>query len=511
MAKRIRFISIIIIFVLCHLPFVYAEPVSVRMRVTSFESKTPIPCKVRFEREDGRPVLPQGEYDYRKWFPISGEKTVHIEPGKYVFRARRGIETVPTRQRIEITRDGQLITASIDYWIRMNDLGWWSGDTHVHRPLEVIGDLLQAEDLNIAPVLTHWNDTDMYKNKPQPSSPTVSVDPLHIYSVMNAEHEKQDGSIMIFNLKKFLPVSGYGAWFPDAMSLIENTHKQGAWVEVEKPFWLDTPMWLALGRPHSLGVVNNHFYELDTMNDEAWGRKRDERYSSKPIGLAHYVMDLYYKALNCGFRLAATGGSASGVLDNPLGHNRTYVYLGDDFSYDGWYTALKKGQNFTGNGPMIFATVNGGMPGTVIEKGTELKLDVKAAAMSGITRVEWIADGRILASYRIDPPRREIRIEDRTDSDGIHWLAVRAFETGPEKVVRFAHTSPFYIDGDHPAQAHPEDVQFFIDWLDKHIERVNDVEKIKEPKDRQARIANLEKAKSVYKEMLKKKDSYTKI
>ncbi len=305
-----------------------AEPVNITIRAISLDNQQCIPCKIRLEKLDGTPILPEGEYDYRKWFPIRGEKEITIEPGRYILRASRGIESIPTRREVEITQDGQTLTASIGRWINMNERGWWSGDTHIHRPLHIIADLILAEDLNIAPVLTYWNDTSMYKDGETPSAPTYAADPHHIYSVMNEEHEKRDGAVMIFNLESFLKVAGYGPHAPDALALIQETHKQGAWVEIEKPFWPDTPLWLALGNAHSTGIVHNHFYELDTMNNEAWGRKRDPWYSKKPVGLAHYVMDLYYKALNCGYRLAAVGGSASGVLDNPIGQNRTYVYLG---------------------------------------------------------------------------------------------------------------------------------------------------------------------------------------
>jgi hypothetical protein len=39
----------------------------------------------------------------------------------------------------------------------MRDLGWWSGDMHVHRPVEDSPSLSLAEDLNVNVVFTMWN------------------------------------------------------------------------------------------------------------------------------------------------------------------------------------------------------------------------------------------------------------------------------------------------------------------------------------------------------------------
>ncbi len=479
----------------------WSDPVTVSIRTISVETQRAIPAKIRFEQEDGTPVLPSNEYDYRKWFVIDGEKKIKIEPGQYTVIASQGIETIPTRRDVTIGLEGGRIELPIRRWIDMNDRGWWSGDMHIHRPLETIESLVRAEDLNVAPVLTYWNEGSMFQGKSEPKKAVHRISRGKYYSVKNEEHEHGDGAIMIFNMKSILPVAGYQRWYPDALSLIDGTHRQNAWVEIEKPFWNDYPLWLALGRPHSLGIVNNHFNENGTLNNEAWGRPRDSRYSEKPIGLAHYVMDLYYKALNCGFHLTATGGSASGVLDNPVGQNRTYVYLGRKFSYSNWFSALKKGRNFTTNGPMLFARVDYKLPGSSIRQKNELHVDVSASALNGVKRIEWIGDGRVLASYAISPPRKKVRIQDSIETRNVHWLACRVFEDCDEKIVRFGHTSPFYIQGDHPVLSHRDYVRFFLDWLDQRIEHSSQVENIPDSAARKIRIDHLEKAKRVFYDM----------
>ncbi|PYT32918.1 MAG: hypothetical protein DMG57_00405 [Acidobacteria bacterium] len=80
-------------------------------------------------------------------------------------------------------------------------------------------------------------------------------------------------------------------------------------------------------------------------------------------GMPLWAMDVYYRFLNCGFRLPVSGGSASGVMASPLGYNRLYVKVSRPFSVNRWLSALKAGRNFATNGPMIFLTVNGQEPG----------------------------------------------------------------------------------------------------------------------------------------------------
>jgi hypothetical protein len=47
------------------------------------------------------------------------------------------------------------------------------------------------------------------------------------------------------------------------------------------------------------------------------------------------------------------------------------------------------------------------------------------------------------------------------------WVAARAFEPAG-KTIRFAHTSPIYVDVGIPAPA-ADDAKFFLEWIDREI------------------------------------------
>ena len=88
--------------------------------------------------------------------------------------------------------------------------------------------------------------------------------------------------------------------------------KQGAWVDMEKPFWWDVPLWLASEKVDSVGLANNHLWERGMLDNEAWGRARPKEDYPSVKGNGEWSQFLYHQILNAGFQLAPSAGSASG-------------------------------------------------------------------------------------------------------------------------------------------------------------------------------------------------------
>ena len=99
--------------------------------------------------------------------------------------------------------------------------------------------------------------------------------------------------------------------------------------------------------------------------DEAWGRPRDTKRLPPPRGNGFWTQEIYYHILNCGLRIPPSAGSASGVLNNPLGYNRMYVQLDGDLSYPAWWDGLRAGRVFVTNGPLLRVRADGQPPGHV--------------------------------------------------------------------------------------------------------------------------------------------------
>ena len=185
----------------------------------------------------------------------------------------------------------------------------------------------------------------------------------------------------------------------------------------------------------------------------------------------HYILDLYYIYLNAGFRLPASAGSANGVLRNPIGYNRSYVYLESGFSYAAWFKGQKAERNFVTNGPMLLVQVNDHLPGTVLPSDTdEVEVQIEARAARNLQRIDIVVDAEIVETFQ--PAATAFMTTVRVPVRDGGWLAVRAFEEHP-RTVRFAHTGPFYI-GDEPRRG-AEALAYLRTWIEAEIERLKRV------------------------------------
>src|SRR6185503_1387152 len=135
------------------------------------------------------------------------------------------------------------------------------------------------------------------------------------------------------------------------------------WIDIEKPYWWDVPVWLASGQMNSIGIANNHMCRSRMYPDEAWGKPRDLKQYPNPRGNGFWTQEIYYHVLDSGLRIPPSAGSASGVLPNPVGYNRVYVHLEEPFTYDRWFGGLSRGKCFVTNGPLLVVKANDQFPG----------------------------------------------------------------------------------------------------------------------------------------------------
>ena len=213
------------------------------------------------------------------------------------------------------------VRLSLGPWIRMNDLGWWSGDLHVHRPLADVPALMKTEDLNVAVSYTMWNTQQRSRSdwtgKPAPAATVESVSPRHLHMIMNAEDERGGGAWMLIGLPGPFEMTPAEPWYPQGLTFVERARalrpKGGVlpWFDCEKLIWWEAPVVMAFGAPDSVSLLFNHFNQYGIHDAEAWGRPRDQKQFPGPEGFVHYVLGLHYRYLNLGFRFAQGAGSAS--------------------------------------------------------------------------------------------------------------------------------------------------------------------------------------------------------
>jgi len=345
----------------------------------------------------------------------------------------------------------------------MNSLGWYSGDTHVHRMPENIEHLMEAEDLNLAPVLSTWNQEDVFEGS---RGERVVRFGNRAYSLVNQEDERSGGAVMALDLERPVRVET-DSWYPSEAYFGRRWHEQGAIVEQEKPFWWEAPVNVALGLVDTVGIVNNHLQRTEVMENEAWGRPRDlERYPGAP-GFVQNVLDLYYRYLNLGIKLPITAGSASGVLRNPLGYNRLYVRLEEGFSYRGWLDGMRAGRAFATNGPMLFFTVDGEIPGLTAfyERPCEVRLEVRTECPRKLRGIEILRNGKTIMTgkERGEPACLKMEVEESC------WVAARVFEEC-DNTVRLAHSNPVFLEAPDPVKPSREDALYYMEWCQELLD-----------------------------------------
>ncbi len=447
------------------------------MQLTILDDATsqPVPCRVHLSDESGKPVRAGRLPFWRDHFVCPGNVALELPVGDYTYAIERGPE-------FSASTGNFTITGRTNFTFRLKRLadlaaeGWWSGELHVHRPIEDMELLMQAEDLHVAPVITWWRDRNLWAAQKPPDNLLVPFDHNRFYHVMGGEDEREGGALLFFNLQRPLPIAGSSREYPSPMKFLAGAKKKrDAWIDIEKPFWWDVPVWLASGQVDSIGLANNHMCRSQMLEDEAWGRPRDAQRLPPPRGNGFWSQEIYHHILNCGLRLPPSAGSASGVLPNPVGYNRVYVYLGKTLSCEKWWDGLRAGRSFVSNGPLLRCRANGQWPGHVFtgREGKEVKVELSAELFSRdtISTIEIIRNGQVERAVPFAEWQRTGKLGTLQFKES-GWFLVRAI-ADDAKTFRFASTAPFYVEiGKTKQRISKTSAQFFLDWVRERRQRV---------------------------------------
>ncbi|MEX2173551.1 MAG: CehA/McbA family metallohydrolase [Pirellulaceae bacterium] len=454
------------------------------VRVIDKVTGEPIAARMHLKDPRGRPVKPPKVPFWKDHFVFDGTILLELSPGAYTFELETGPEYRTQTGHFQMERGGKdTKTVEMSRFVNMKKEGWWSGDLHIHRPAADIELLMRAEDLHIGPVITWWNDQNLWKGKPLPKQPLVRFDGDRFYRLLAGEDEREGGALLYFNLDKPLPIAGSSREYPPPLKFLEEARQTpGVHVDGEKPFWWDLPVWIAAGQIDSLGLANNHQQRDGMLDNEAWGKPRNSIRFPGAQGNGRWSQEIYYHLLNCGLRIPPSAGSASGVLPNPVGYNRVYVHCGEKLTWDAWWENLRRGRVVVTNGPMLRPQVfgpgapqEGALPGHVFQadKGATVELDIalNLATRDKIEYLEVVQDGKVV---------HEVRLDAWADNKGhlppvtftkSGWMLVRAVTANP-KTFRFASTGPYYVEIDYRRSVSKKSAQFFLDWVFERAGRI---------------------------------------
>ncbi len=449
------------------------------IRVTDEATGQPIPVRMHLKDARGKPVKPAKLPFWHDHFVLPGKAVLELRPGTYTFEMERGPEYRIRTGNFEIRRgDADSREVMMQRFVDMKQEGWWSGDLHIHRPLGEIELLMLAEDLHVAPVITWWNATNAWSNVARPTSLLTCFDQDRFYHVMAGEDERGGGALMYFNLKEPLPIADAAREYPSSCEYLNLARQDpDVHIDMEKPFWWDVPAWIASGKVDSIGLCNNHMQRDGMLNNEAWGKPRDRLSFPDPHGNGLWSQAIYYQLLNCGVRIPPSAGSASGVLPNPVGYNRVYVYCGKSLTYEDWWEHLKAGQVVVTNGPLIRdPRMNGELPGHVFQtdagQSVHLQATLNLSVREKVDYLEIVKDGAVAHQVRLQDWAKSGGQLPLVEFDRSGWVLIRAV-TGNPKTYRFASTGPWYVEIGGQRRISRKASQFFFDWVYERARRID--------------------------------------
>lgn len=160
---------------------------SVEITVTDKATGRPVPCRIELDNACGEPARAQDQllWQDRRTCVCDGTARMVLPPGRYTFEVERGPEYGPLRGMLNIAlrETRKSLTVPLERFADLPAEGWWSGDLHVHRPLEDIERWMRAENLHVASVITWANRKNLWTDRKPPAETTRRFDENRYYDL----------------------------------------------------------------------------------------------------------------------------------------------------------------------------------------------------------------------------------------------------------------------------------------------------------------------------------------
>ncbi|MCH8217336.1 MAG: CehA/McbA family metallohydrolase [Planctomycetes bacterium] len=485
----------------------------VRVRVVGPDGEK-MPARIQLQASDGRAYSPDGGFHRviasteTHYFHTTGESEIEVPAGRTTIEAIKGFEYRPRSVTVDVPAGGtETVTIRLERLVDLPRRGWYSGDTHIHDlhqgrfglTHEVFFNQLVAEDLHVTSALIHMDGTRLMgrwsdlTGKPHPLSTP------HYILQYGEEFRGSLGHIALIGIDRYvLPFTGggrataYAAPAPD-WTYLDAAAAQGGIAGFVHPFnrGISRPSDAANSLiPVDVALGKGDFYDVCAMVS-------DEVASA----------EMYYRFLNCGFRIAATSGTdnfSDVWRDPPPGGDRTYVRVDGPLTMANWMAGIKAQRTFGSTGPLLFFEVEGKQPGDEIALGKaasdSLRVRAEAVSIAPMERLEIIVNGKVAKSVRASDLFR-IVLDDTVPIPQGGWIAARVVGPSSRYVsdsYAFAQTSPVYVVRNGHRFTSAEDARFLAGAVDALWARLEGQNRWGSPAEREAFRAAIEQARAVY-------------
>ncbi len=465
------------------------------VRVQSAETGRVLPARVYLHQEyDDRikAFAPADAYHRQgrlaeHFFHTDGAFATELPAGEWTIGAMHGFEHVPAAVSV-VVAGGDTARATLTLE-RMADLeagGWYSGSNHVHMNYggnlhntpENLVFMARAEHLHVIGELVANKDNRILDYQFFTGAPDEGPDYVLYF---NEEYRPPFyGHISLINLTEHLIspfTTGYEgtaieSLYPSNTQIFRLAREQGALGAYVHPFWgdedpLEADLGVAKAFPVDLALGTLDYHEL--VSGAGWA-----------------AYDVWHHALNNGFRITAVGGEdAISNLHRTaiIGQMRAYARMPEGLSWDGWLSAIRRGEMFVTNGPLLTFSVNGAGIGSTVSlpaEGGVVTVSGTVKAFAPIEAPQLLIGGRVVsleaeleAAYdrEDDGDYLSVVFERELPISRSGWVTLQAFSNEAYHPIddRFlqATTNPVWvIVGDQPVRSSTS-ADYFIRWIDK--------------------------------------------
>ena len=406
---------------------------------------------------------------------IDGEAVVDLPLGRVYIEIAKGFEIRPVRKSLRITKATREITVEIERVLPWRERGWVSADTHVHF-LSPTSALLEGagEGVNVVNLLaSQWGElmTNVgdFDGRTTHGSRAAGGDGEYLVRVgtENRQHILGHISLLGYEGRIIAPMTTGG---PDESAL-------GDPVEILLAEWArqckrqgGVVVLPHFPNPRMEGAAAIVGGDVDAVEMTAWGNLYG--------GIDPYSLSDWYRYLNCGYFVAAVGGTDKMTAATAVGTVRTYAQIAGDraFDYDAWKEAVERGRTFVTYGPLVEFAADGKGPGsriTMTRSGGTVDVEWKAASVTvPMSRVELIVGGEVRESVGVGKWQAEGRWSAPVERSTWLALLVRGHYAGKPEIVS-AHSSPVMVEVAGTPFSAPADAMTILEqiegslaWLD---------------------------------------------
>ncbi len=435
-----------------------------------------VPCRILIRPLGGGCLVPEDATELKigpdRWFIDPGQVQVEVPAGEIEVRVERGLEYSPFKETLEVHGSSTVKTVRLKRWVDMKKRGYLSGENHLHVDSVKLAPMLAAEGLDFGTSMTWHNGpgNDWCLPVPPGEGNTRSLQyagrtvPTTVY---DGEVEYSWGAIYFLNLSDTIPIPGD----PKRPNLdyVRHIVQSGGFVHYQAGWSREVLVDALLDYVHAVNVCNNNFHRHRFQPRSQYSNLLEVEgfpiYPDTDEGMMRMNTDTYYRLLNCGLRLPAGAGSATGFKEVPVGYNRAYVRARSDASIQEFYQQWAEGRNFVTNGPvLLMETSKSEKPGDLISlpsSGGTVLIKLEAISDDPLTSLEVVVNGEVVAGVETEE-RKSVVAEVEIPVDRGSWIAARCTArddllTDQELSVyanedrqqpsrlKYAHTSPIYV------------------------------------------------------------------